>query len=95
MATLGERVASLEALGREFARRLDAVEDNLNGGGDVDYTRSVRGRLHKLEGAQAALGVVTQRRVRLIHGWQAAVITGCAVVTAVAALIAAWPVLTG
>lgn len=85
MATVGERLVLLEAQVRDH-------DEQLNGGGDVDYTRSVRGRLHTLEGTLA--GIVLRRNFGQAFGkgWVQAIIVLAAVATASAAWYA---VLTG
>lgn len=85
MATLGERLATLEQIARSAGHRLDALEDQYDGGGDVEYARSVRGRLHTLETTVA--GMVLRRNFghSLGRGWVQAVIVGAAVATAAAA----------
>ena len=93
--TPGERITALEVSADDLERRLTAVENTLNSGGDVAYAHSVRGRLHALEGNLAAMGVVTKQRVRLLRGWQAAILTACALVTAAAAVVSALHVVTG
>lgn len=85
MTTTPERLVRIETTLSEILRRLEALEDGYNGGGDVEYHRSVRGRLHSIEGTLAALGVVTKQRVRIFKGWQAAALTCCAFATAAAA----------
>ena len=95
MPTPGERIATLEEQSRDFTRRIEALEDQYNGGGDTDYNRSVRGRLHNLEGTMAAMGVVTKQRVRILRGWQAVTLSLCAVVTAACAIVTALHVVLG
>lgn len=82
MATVGERLVLLEALIREH-------DEQLNGGGDVDYTRSVRGRLHQIEGTLA--GIVLRRNFGQAFGkgWVQAVLVLAAVGTCAAAWYAA------
>ena len=85
MATVGERVATLEQLARETNGRLSAIEHMLNGGDDVEWERSVRGRLHKLETVAAAAVLRKNLGVGLLKGWERFVLVGCAIVTAAAA----------
>ena len=79
-----ERLATLETLSREILHRLESVEDAVNGGGDVSYDRSVRGRLHKLESVAASAVLRRNLGVGLLKGWErfavvlAAVATACA-----------------
>lgn len=86
---MGERLATLEALGREILHRLENVEDSLNGGGDVEYDRSVRGRLHKLESVAASAVLRRNLGVGLLKGWERFVLVVAAVATAGAAWFAA------
>lgn len=94
MPTPGERITSLEVTVREHERRIESLEDYLNGGGDVEYPRSVRGRLHSVEGTLAAMGVVTKQRVSIIRGGWALLLGFCSIVVAVCAIITALHVLT-
>ncbi len=81
MPTVGERLATLEALSRETLARLEGVEDALNGGGDVAYERSVRGRLHKLESVTAAAVLRRNFGVGLLKGWERFFVVAAAVGT--------------
>lgn len=85
MPTVVERLAILEQIARDNRDRINAVHDLLNGGSDVTYERSVRGRLHTIETTLA--GMVLRRNFGLgfARGWVQAVIVICAVSTAVAA----------
>lgn len=85
MATLGERLATIEQIARDAGHRLSALEDQYNGGGDVEYARSVRGRLHTLEATVA--GMVLRRNFghSLGKGWVQGVIVFCSLATAAAA----------
>lgn len=85
MPTVGERLATLEALGREILTRVERLEDMTNGGGDTPYERSVRGRLHKIESTLAGMVLRKNYGVGLLKGWERVVLVGCAVVTAAAA----------
>ena len=89
MATLGERVATLEARGREDRERIEALEHGYNGGGDVDYERSVRGRLHKLESVAASAVLRRNFGVGLLKGWERFILVACGIATAAAAWYAA------
>ena len=82
-------------MGRDFTRRLNEIDSELNGGRGVERTDSVRGRLHSLEGTMTAMGVVTKQRVRLLRGWHAVILTACAVVTAACAVVTAVYVIAG
>ena len=85
MATLGERLATIEQIARDAGHRLNALEDQYNGGGDIEYARSVRGRLHTLETTVA--GMVLRRNFghSLGKGWVQAILVLAAVATAAAA----------
>jgi len=85
MATLGERLATIEQIARDAGKRISDLEDDYNGGGDVEYARSVRGRLHTLESTVA--GMVLRRNFGLgfARGWVQAVIVFAALATAAAA----------
>lgn len=85
MATLGERLATIEQIARDAGHRINALEDAYNGGGDVEYARSVRGRLHTLEATVA--GMVLRRNFghSLGRGWVQAVIVFASLATAAAA----------
>ena len=89
MPTAGERLATIEAGVRELRDALDELRDLYNGGGDVEYSRSVRGRLHTLESTVA--GMVLRRSVGLgmLKGWQSVALVLCGVATAAAAWYAA------
>lgn len=95
MATIGERVARLEVQAVEYERRIELLEDNYNGGGDIEYHRSVRGRLHTLEGAQVATAIVTKQRVRIVKGGTAFVVNMAALVVAACAVVSTLHVLFG
>lgn len=84
MATVGERLATVESELKDVRQDLTAVLDLLNGGANVDYTRSVRGRLHKIEGDLAALLMLRRASMRFVsRGWRV-VIGVCAILTAAA-----------
>lgn len=57
----------------------------LEGGGGVEYDRSIRGRLHKLESVAAAAVLRRNLGVGLLKGWERFVLLACAVATAAAA----------
>lgn len=65
MPTAGERLATLEALGRELTDDLREIRYLLEGGGGVPYERSMRGRLHKIEADVAALLMLRRAGQRL------------------------------
>ena len=85
MATLGERLATIEQIARDAGKRIRDLEEAYEGGGGVEYDRSVRGRLHKLETTVA--GMVLRRNFGLgfARGWVQAVVALCAIATAAAA----------
>jgi hypothetical protein len=89
MPTTPERLAILDERARELRTDVDAMLELLNGGAGVEYTRSVRGRLHTLETTLA--GFVLRRSFGLerVKGWQGAVLIACGVATAAAAWYAA------
>lgn len=89
MATLGERVATLEEIARSSGRRLRDIEHVYHGGGDVEYDHSVRGRLHAIETALTGLVVRRNFGLGLLKGWERAVLVFCGVATAAAAWYAA------
>lgn len=67
---MGERLATVEVLIREIRDRLERVEDSLDGGGDVAYDRSVRGRLHRIEGTLAGFVLRRSYGAGLLKGWE-------------------------
>lgn len=89
MATVGERLARIEQIAIEAGRRLDSIEHDLHGGGDVERKDSIRGRLHTIESTLA--GIVLRRSVGLgiLKGWQGAILVLCGMATAAAAWYAA------
>lgn len=89
MATIGERVATLEQIARDHGDRLDSLSDVLNGGGDVEYERSVRGRLHKLESVAASAVLRRNFGVGLLKGWERTALVLCALATVAASWYAA------
>ncbi len=89
MATLGERVATLEAHDASARDRIDSLEDNYNGGGDVDYARSVRGRLHTLEATVAGFVLRRGFSAKRLSGFVQTVLVLAAVATAAAGWYAA------
>ena len=89
MATLGERVATLEEIARSSGRRLRDIEHVYHGGGDVEYDHSVRGRLHSLETALTALAMRRNFGLGLLKGWERFVLVLCGLATVAAAWYAA------
>jgi len=84
MATLGERLATIEQIARDAGHRINALEDQINGGGDVEYSRSVRGRLHTLETTLAGMVLRRNFGVGFLKGWERFVIVAAAIATAAA-----------
>lgn len=60
------------------------LRNMLEGGGGVEYERSVRGRLHKLESVAAAAVLRRNLGVGLLKGWERAVLLAAALATAAA-----------
>lgn len=85
MPTVGERLATLEAISRANAEKLDELCDVVNGGGDVEYSRSVRGRLHKIESTLAGMVLRRNFGVGLLKGWERFALVAFAALTAAAA----------
>jgi len=83
MATVGERLATLEVLARENRAKIDHALDLLEGGGDVEYDRSVRGRLHSIESTLAAYVLRRNLGFGFLKGWERAVLLIVAVATGV------------
>lgn len=92
MPTVAERLATLEVIARENRDKIESVVDLLNGGGDTDYDRSVRGRLHQIETTLAGLVLRRNYGVGLLAGWQRVILVACGIATAAAAW---YSVLTG
>lgn len=84
MATVGERLATLEAIARENRDKIDEALDLLNGGGDTEYARSVRGRLHSIESTLAGIVLRRNMGVGFLKGWERFAIVLAAIATAVA-----------
>ena len=85
MPTVAERLATLEQIAKDTADRLEDVADLLNGGDRLPYDRSVRGRLHSIEGTLAAYVVRRSAGLGMAKGWQSAILILCALATAGAA----------
>lgn len=64
--------------------QLEAVVDGLSGGGDVEYARSVRGRLHHIENELAAASLTRTIRFRAVSRFTQAVLVVAALATAAA-----------
>jgi hypothetical protein len=89
MPTVGERLATLETLVRSSNEKLDDICDLVNGGGDTEYDRSVRGRLHKIETTLAGMVLRRNFGVGLLKGWERFVLVACAAATVAASWYAA------
>jgi len=51
MATVGERLATQEALSKRNSERIDQLRDDIHGGPTVEWKQSIRGRLHDMQSA--------------------------------------------
>jgi hypothetical protein len=98
MPTVDARLATLEAIARDNRERINELLDLINGGGDVDYDRSVRGRQHQITTELAAinlraklLGEMRQERRVFLKGWEQALLIICAVLTVAASWYNAIP----
>ena len=89
MATVGERLATIEAGVRELREQVAHLQDLYNGEGDVEYSRSVRGRLHTLETTVAGFVLRRSMGLGMVKGWQGFALVACAIATAAAAWWAA------
>lgn len=89
MPTVAERLATLEQIARDNRSRIDDVADGINGGGDVPYERSMRGRMGSLENTLAAMVLRRSYGTGLLVGWQRVALVICAVATTAAAWYAA------
>lgn len=96
MPTAGERLATLERRADENARGIDTILELINGGANVKWEQSIRGKLHEMRTTQATADALTNamREVRRQNArrwatWQKLLLTACAVVTATCAVIAA------
>ena len=89
MATLGERIATIEAGVIELRKAVSELHDLYHGGPSMDYDHSVRGRLHNLEATVAGLVVRRSAGLGMLKGWQGVILVLCGVATAAAAWYAA------
>ena len=89
MATVGERLATLEAGVAELRGDVKAVLDLMNGGNGVTYERSVRGRLHHIETSLAGMILRRSAGIGMVKSWQGVILVLCALATAAAAWYAA------
>lgn len=60
MATLAERIATLAAELAALERSHARLDQQVNGGSDVVYSESIRGKLHKMQSALAAVDKLTE-----------------------------------
>ena len=84
MPTVGERLATLEQIARDARRELAEIHEAINGGEGVEWSRSVRGRLHHIENTLRGEDWQRQARRLALTRWQKAVIALAAILTAVA-----------
>jgi hypothetical protein len=84
MATVGERLATLEQIARDNRADIKAISDLLSGEGDIPYDRSVRGRLHKIETTLAGMVLRRNYGVGLLKGWERFALVLCGVATVAA-----------
>ena len=85
MATAGERLATLEAGVKELRQAVQELHDLYHGGQSVEYSRSVRGRLHTLETTVAGFVLRRSMGLGMVKGWQGFALVACAIATAAAA----------
>lgn len=64
--------------------QVEAVTDGLNGGGDIDYARSVRGRLHHIENELVAASLTRTIRFKAVSRFTQSVLIVAALATAAA-----------
>jgi hypothetical protein len=92
-----ERLATAEADIRYLKERCDELDELLSGdGSDSGWRRSVRGRLHQMEGLQAAAASleksaadIKEARKARLDTWAQVLIVLTAVITAVCAVVGA------
>jgi hypothetical protein len=82
MPTVVERLAILEQLAKQNRSMIEEITDQLSGGGDIAYDRSVRGRLHGIETSLIGLAARRNYGLGFLKGWERLVLVGCAVATA-------------
>ena len=85
MPTIGERLAVLDQRVTDLTTDVREIRNALEGGGDVTYERSVRGRLHKLENVAAVAVLRRNLGVGLLKGWERMLLLAAALATAGAA----------
>jgi hypothetical protein len=89
VATIGERLAVLEQIERDNRDQIANIIDLVNGGRGTPYDRSVRGRLHKIEGTLASLVLRRNFGVGMLKGWERAALVAAAFATVAASWYAA------
>ena len=93
MPTPEERIATLEALAAENRRGLDSLRSDIHSGPGVEWSQSIRGRLHSMQSsieaadklADAARLLAREQannRQHRIKTWQWSVIAAAAIVSA-------------
>lgn len=87
VATLTERLTRLEVQVAQVSGQLEQVTDGLNGGGDVEYSRSVRGRLHHIENELTAATLTRTIRFRAVSRATQVALVVAALATAAAPYI--------
>ena len=89
MATEGERLATLEAIVVEMRDDIRALRIIIDGGNGVEWQRSVRGRLHRIENDLAALLLIRRGASQLVgRGWK--FVAGVALLLTAAAPYILW-----
>jgi t-SNARE complex subunit (syntaxin) len=96
MPTVGERLATLERRADENAQGIASILELINGGANVEWEQSIRGKLHAMRDTQAtadalanAMREVRRQNSRKWATWKQLVLIACAVVTAGCAIVAA------
>lgn len=79
----------MERIAIENREKIDRALDLLEGGGDVPYDRSVRGRLHRIETTLAGMVLRRNFGVGLLKGWERVALVMCAAATVAASWYAA------
>jgi len=85
LPTAPERLATIEARLSELTSDVRELRDLVNGGDGIEWERSIRGRLHKLESVAAAAVLRRNMGVGLLKGWERAILLAAALATAAAA----------
>lgn len=101
VATVGERLATLEATARENREDIARILELINGGPSVQWEQSIRGRLHSMrdtqqtaEALESAAREIRRARTAQWSKWEkvglflfATITTTCAVIGALAAVL--------